>query len=131
MLQGLALGAGYGRAAVYVAEHAPQNQRGYDACFIQTIATWGLLLSPLVILMVRGWADGNYPDQPVLVAAGVAVIGGDGVLVMQKAFNAWGLTLPYRIGDGWLGGLFPAPPARSRRIPATSTPGCGTPSSSR
>ncbi len=30
LLQGLALGGEYGGAATYVAEHSPQNQRGYD-----------------------------------------------------------------------------------------------------
>ncbi|MGL4198804.1 MAG: MFS transporter, partial [Allorhizobium sp.] len=43
MAQGLALGGEYGGAAVYVAEHAPSNQRGYFTAFIQTTATLGLL----------------------------------------------------------------------------------------
>jgi MFS family permease len=30
LLQGLALGGEYGGAAIYVAEHAPNNRRGYD-----------------------------------------------------------------------------------------------------
>ena len=30
LLQGLALGGEYGGAATYVAEHAPNNRRGYD-----------------------------------------------------------------------------------------------------
>ncbi|MDQ2067051.1 MFS transporter [Xinfangfangia sp. CPCC 101601] len=95
MLQGLALGGEYGGAAVYVAEHAPQNQRGYFTAFIQTTATLGLLLSLVVILMVQGYVNGNYPDQPVLDAAGVAVIGADGAPAMQKAFNAWGWRIPF------------------------------------
>ncbi|WP_226936536.1 MFS transporter [Pseudogemmobacter faecipullorum] len=95
MLQGLALGGEYGGAAVYVAEHAPQNQRGYFTAFIQTTATLGLLLSLVVILMVQGYVNGNYPDQPVLDAAGVAVVGADGSPVMQKAFNAWGWRIPF------------------------------------
>src|ERR1700737_2177419 len=45
LLQGLALGGEYGGAATYVAEHAPQNQRGYDTAWIQTTATLGLFLS--------------------------------------------------------------------------------------
>lgn len=95
MLQGLALGGEYGGAAVYVAEHAPQNQRGYFTAFIQTTATLGLLLSLVVILMVQGYVNGNYPDQPVLDAAGVAMVGADGAPVMQKAFNAWGWRVPF------------------------------------
>jgi MFS family permease len=61
MLQGLALGGEYGGAAVYVAEHAPQGQRGYFTAFIQTTATLGLLLSLVVILMVTAYVNGNYP----------------------------------------------------------------------
>jgi len=53
MLQGLALGGEYGGAVVYVAEHAPNNRRGYYTSWIQTTATLGLLLSLVVILGVR------------------------------------------------------------------------------
>ncbi|MBJ2153624.1 MFS transporter [Paracoccus sp. IB05] len=95
MLQGLALGGEYGGAAVYVAEHAPQNQRGYFTAFIQTTATLGLLLSLIVILMVQGYVNGNYPDQPVLDAASVPVLLADGTPQMMKAFNAWGWRIPF------------------------------------
>ncbi len=59
LLQGLALGGEYGGAATYVAEHAPQNQRGYDTAWIQTTATLGFFLSLLVIYLCRftGWID--------------------------------------------------------------------------
>jgi MFS family permease len=53
ILQGLALGGEYGGAATYVAEHVPDNRRGYYTSFIQTTATLGLFLSLLVILAVR------------------------------------------------------------------------------
>jgi MFS family permease len=53
MLQGLALGGEYGGAAVYVAEHAPRNRRGFYTSWIQTTATLGLLLSLAVILTLR------------------------------------------------------------------------------
>src|SRR5450432_1962412 len=53
LLQGLALGGEYGGAATYVAEHAPQNQRGYDTAWIQTTATLGFFLSLAVIYMAR------------------------------------------------------------------------------
>ncbi len=95
MLQGLALGGEYGGAAVYVAEHAPANQRGYFTAFIQTTATLGLLLSLIVILSVQGYVNGNYPDQPVLDAAGQAVMLADGSPSMMKAFNAWGWRIPF------------------------------------
>src|SRR5947208_11076261 len=39
LLQGLALGGEYGGAAVYVAEHVPDNKRGYYTSFIQITAT--------------------------------------------------------------------------------------------
>ncbi|MFC3086482.1 MFS transporter [Tabrizicola soli] len=95
MLQGLALGGEYGGAAVYVAEHAPANQRGYFTAFIQTTATLGLLLSLIVIISVQGYVNGNYPDQPVLDAAGVAVMNADGTPAMMKAFNSWGWRIPF------------------------------------
>jgi MFS family permease len=85
MLQGLALGGEYGGAAVYVAEHAPANQRGYFTAFIQTTATLGLLLSLIVILSVTGYVNGRFPDQPILDAAGVATMNADGTPAMMKA----------------------------------------------
>src|SRR5436190_11478715 len=54
MLQGLALGGEYGGAATYVAEHAPDDKRGYYTSWIQTTATLGLFLSLIVILIVQG-----------------------------------------------------------------------------
>src|SRR5450432_4368219 len=42
VLQGLALGGEYGGAAVYVAEHVPDNKRGFYTSFIQITATLGL-----------------------------------------------------------------------------------------
>jgi MFS family permease len=95
MAQGLALGGEYGGAAIYVAEHAPQNRRGYYTAFIQTTATLGLLLSLLVILAVQGYVNGNYPDVAVLDAAGVAMMNADGTPQMIKAFNSWGWRIPF------------------------------------
>ncbi|MDG4875059.1 MFS transporter [Mesorhizobium sp. WSM4935] len=54
MLQGLALGGEYGGAATYVAEHAPDDRRGFYTSWIQTTATLGLFLSLVVILIVQG-----------------------------------------------------------------------------
>ena len=71
-LQGLALGGEYGGAATYVAEHAPDNKRGYYTSFIQTTATLGLLVSLGVILACK------------------AAMSGD-------AFNEWGWRLPFLI----------------------------------
>ncbi len=53
VLQGLALGGEYGGAAVYVAEHVPDNKRGFYTSFIQITATFGLFISLIVILVVQ------------------------------------------------------------------------------
>jgi MFS family permease len=95
MLQGLALGGEYGGAAVYVAEHAPANQRGYFTAFIQTTATLGLLLSLVVILLVQGYVNGNWEPTAVLDAAGAAVMNADGTPKMIKAFDLWGWRIPF------------------------------------
>jgi MFS family permease len=95
MLQGLALGGEYGGAAVYVAEHAPANQRGYFTAFIQTTATLGLLLSLVVILSVQSYVNGNWDPTPVLDAAGAAVMNPDGTAKMIKAFDLWGWRIPF------------------------------------
>jgi MFS family permease len=50
MLQGLALGGEYGGAAIYVAEHAPDHQRGRYTSYIQMTATLGLVLALLVVV---------------------------------------------------------------------------------
>ena len=53
MLQGLALGGEYGGAATYVAEHAPDDRRGFYTSWIQTTATLGLFLSLIIILVIQ------------------------------------------------------------------------------
>jgi MFS family permease len=70
LVQGLALGGEYGGAATYVAEHAPNNKRGYDTSFIQTTATLGLFLALLVIWLCRSNMD-------------------------TKAFAEWGWRIPF------------------------------------
>src|SRR5689334_16388238 len=70
LLQGLALGGENGGAAVYVAEHSPDEKRGYYTSFIQTTATLGLFISLIVILVVR------------------RVVGED-------AFKVWGWRIPF------------------------------------
>src|SRR5437899_2905647 len=57
LVQGLALGGEYGGAATYVAEHAPQGERGYDTSWIQTTATLGLFLALFVIWLCRSNMD--------------------------------------------------------------------------
>nr|WP_317631926.1 MFS transporter [uncultured Flavobacterium sp.] len=60
LLQGLALGGEYGGAATYVAEHAPEGQRGYWTSWIQTTATIGLFVSLIVILLTKSFLT---PEQ--------------------------------------------------------------------
>ena len=54
ILQGIALGGEYGGAAIYVAEHAPNKQRGMITGWIQITASLGLIAGLLVILGTRG-----------------------------------------------------------------------------
>jgi MFS family permease len=69
LLQGLALGGEYGGAAVYVAEHAPDHQRGYYTSMVQATATLGLLLSLVVVLCCR--------------------------FATKSAFEVWGWRIPF------------------------------------
>jgi MFS family permease len=84
MAQGLALGGEYGGAAIYVAEHAPQNRRGFYTSFIQTTATLGLLLSLIVIMFTQIYVNANYPE----VQVGATKV---------SAFNAWGWRVPFLV----------------------------------
>ncbi len=61
LLQGLALGGEYGGAAIYVAEHAPDDKRGLYTSWIQTTATVGMFAALCVILVTRvAWGDEAY-----------------------------------------------------------------------
>jgi MFS family permease len=53
ILQGLALGGEYGGAAIYVAEHVPDNKRGFYTSFIQITATAGLFVAILVVIVCQ------------------------------------------------------------------------------
>lgn len=70
LLQGLALGGEYGGAATYVAEHAPDGERGYWTSWIQTTATVGLFVSLLVILLTK-------------------------TLLSEEQFDLWGWRVPF------------------------------------
>ena len=79
LLQGLALGGEYGGAAVYVAEHAPDEKRGYYTSFIQTTATLGLFLSLIVILVTKhSMTDAEFKSWgwriPFLISAVLVVV---------------------------------------------------------
>jgi predicted MFS family arabinose efflux permease len=78
MVQGLALGGEYCGAAVYVAEHAARNRRGLYTSSIMTTATFGLLLSLLIILGAR-------------------------TLQGEATFQAWGWRIPFLVSVLLLG----------------------------
>src|SRR5438270_818285 len=49
LLQGLALGGEYGGAAVYVAEHVPDNKRGFYTSFMQIIMKIDIVKSSIIV----------------------------------------------------------------------------------
>jgi MFS family permease len=75
VLQGLALGGEYGGAAVYVAEHVPDERRGFYTSFIQITATLGLFVSLAVVFAVQS-------------------------TMSAEAFRAWGWRIPFLISIG-------------------------------
>ncbi|MGH2777727.1 MAG: MFS transporter, partial [Actinomycetota bacterium] len=78
-LQGLALGGEYGGAAIYVAEHAPDHQRGRYTSYIQMTATVGLVLALLVVVGTQS-------------------------LLGEETFSDWGWRVPFLL-SGILVGL--------------------------
>ena len=70
ILQGLALGGEYGGAAIYVAEHAPPDKRGFYTSFIQAGVVGGFVLSIAVVLVCRA-------------------------LIPADDFAAWGWRVPF------------------------------------
>ncbi len=82
MLQGLALGGEYGGAAIYVAEHAPQNRRGAYTAWVQTTATVGLFLSLVVILVTRNLlGEAQFADWGWRIPFGLSAV--------MLAFSLW------------------------------------------
>lgn len=76
LIQGLALGGEYGGAAIYVAEHAPDNKRGLYTAWIQTTATVGFFLSLLIILFFRQSMSADAFTKGPTVIFGDALPGG-------------------------------------------------------
>src|SRR6266581_5462183 len=72
LAQGLALGGEYGGAAIYVAEHAPDNRRGYATSWIQTTATLGFFMALVIIGICRSLMD-------------------------AKVFADWGWRIPFMV----------------------------------
>lgn len=81
IVQGLALGGEYGGAATYVAEHAPDGQRGFYTSWIQTTATMGIVIALVVILAFRlGLGDQAFIAYgwrwPFLLSAVLVILSG-------------------------------------------------------
>src|SRR3954449_3594509 len=55
MIQGLCLGGEYGGAITYVAEHVPDESRGYYTGWLQTSPTLGIVVSLAVIIATRAY----------------------------------------------------------------------------
>lgn len=53
LFQGLAISGEYSGAVIYVAEHAPENKRGFYTGFIQTTSSIALILCLLVVFATR------------------------------------------------------------------------------
>ena len=81
IIQGFALGGEYGGAAIYVAEHAPKEGRGWATGWVQTSAAMGLFGALVVILATR-----------VIV----------GEMFGPEAFDAWGWRVPFLFSAGLL-----------------------------
>jgi MFS family permease len=72
MVQGLCLGGEYGGAITYVAEHVPDERRGYYTGWLQTSPTLGIVVSLAVIIATRTYF-GN------------------------QAFDAWAWRVPFLV----------------------------------
>jgi MFS family permease len=81
IIQGFALGGEYGGAAIYVAEHAPNESRGRSTSWVQTSAAFGLFAALMVILATRV---------------------GVGHAFGPTAFDAWGWRIPFLFSAGLL-----------------------------
>ena len=74
ILQGFALGGEYGGAAIFVAEHSPNEKRGFLTGWIQTTAALGLIGALVVIIVTR-------------------------LIVGTEAFNEWGWRIPFLLSS--------------------------------
>ena len=53
LMQGLAISGEYSGAVIYVAEHAPQNKRGFYTGFIQTTSSIAMILGLVVVFSTK------------------------------------------------------------------------------
>jgi MFS family permease len=63
MIQGLCLGGEYGGAITYVAEHVPDDSRGYYTGWLQTSPTLGIVVSLAVIIATRTYFGNQVFDE--------------------------------------------------------------------
>ena len=63
MIQGLCLGGEYGGAITYVAEHVPDESRGYYTGWLQTSPTLGIVVSLAVIIATRTYFGNKAFDE--------------------------------------------------------------------
>jgi len=63
MIQGLCLGGEYGGAITYVAEHVPDESRGYYTGWLQTSPTLGIVVSLAVIIVTRTYFGNQVFDE--------------------------------------------------------------------
>jgi MFS family permease len=63
MVQGLCLGGEYGGAITYVAEHVPDEHRGYYTGWLQTSPTLGIVVSLAVIIATRSYFGNQVFDE--------------------------------------------------------------------
>jgi len=63
MIQGLCLGGEYGGAITYVAEHVPDQSRGYYTGWLQTSPTLGIVISLAVIIATRTYFGNQVFDE--------------------------------------------------------------------
>ena len=79
ILQGLAIGGEYGGAATFVAEHSPENKRGFWTSWIQTSSGIAFVFSIGVILLTKSFMQAAAWESwgwriPFLVSALLVVI---------------------------------------------------------
>ncbi len=70
LLQGLAISGEYSGAVIYVAEHAPENKRGFYTGFIQTTSSIALILCLLIVFATRS-------------------------IMNEESFNSFGWRIPF------------------------------------
>jgi MFS family permease len=63
MIQGLCLGGEYGGAITYVAEHVPDERRGYYTGWLQTSPTLGIVVSLAVVIATRTYFGNQAFEQ--------------------------------------------------------------------